>query len=199
MSAANSSGLSESGISTRRVSLTYDNLASPKTDNSKSSRTLARQSRRRVRALPRPGLRIAVKRDVDSVDQHRVYPGHHDADYLAAAIPGGERVVSVEEVFELKFPHPECLKTLCSPRRHELAGTDPSPTCSLFCTFAAKGPGRDQLRVVAQEVSEYAPAQAMSGHQRRVRTRLTVGSARSHRRWLAARRPSGCHAVPRPG
>ena len=57
--------------------------------------------------MPRPGLRIAVKRDVDSVDQHRVYPGHHDADYLAAAIPGGERVVSVEEVFELKFPHPD--------------------------------------------------------------------------------------------
>ena len=26
---------------------------------------------------------------------------------LAAAIPGGERVVSVEEVFELKFPHPD--------------------------------------------------------------------------------------------
>ena len=26
---------------------------------------------------------------------------------LAAAIPGGERVVSVEEVFELRFPHPE--------------------------------------------------------------------------------------------
>jgi len=26
---------------------------------------------------------------------------------LAAAIPGGERVVSVEEVFELRFPHPD--------------------------------------------------------------------------------------------
>jgi pilus assembly protein CpaF len=26
---------------------------------------------------------------------------------LAAAIPGGERVVTVEEVFELQFPHPD--------------------------------------------------------------------------------------------
>src|ERR1700759_2655659 len=26
---------------------------------------------------------------------------------LAAAIPGGERVVSAEEVFELRFPHPD--------------------------------------------------------------------------------------------
>src|ERR1700761_5946298 len=26
---------------------------------------------------------------------------------LAAAIPGGERVVSCEEVFELRFPHPD--------------------------------------------------------------------------------------------
>lgn len=27
---------------------------------------------------------------------------------LAAAIPGGERVVSFEEVFELTFPHAKC-------------------------------------------------------------------------------------------
>ncbi|MEP9364001.1 ATPase, T2SS/T4P/T4SS family [Nocardioides sp. CN2-186] len=27
---------------------------------------------------------------------------------LAAAIPGGDRVVSAEEVFELRFPHPDC-------------------------------------------------------------------------------------------
>jgi pilus assembly protein CpaF len=26
---------------------------------------------------------------------------------LAAAIPGGDRVVSAEEVFELRFPHPD--------------------------------------------------------------------------------------------
>jgi pilus assembly protein CpaF len=26
---------------------------------------------------------------------------------LAAAIPGGERVISAEEVFELRFPHPK--------------------------------------------------------------------------------------------
>ena len=32
---------------------------------------------------------------------------------LAAAIPGGERVVSVEEVFELRFPHPEHARALC--------------------------------------------------------------------------------------
>jgi Flp pilus assembly CpaF family ATPase len=33
---------------------------------------------------------------------------------LAAAIPGGERVVSAEEVFELRFPDPDCTTALCS-------------------------------------------------------------------------------------
>src|SRR6478672_7372164 len=32
---------------------------------------------------------------------------------LAAAIPGGERVISVEEVFELRFPHPDYPRALC--------------------------------------------------------------------------------------
>lgn len=32
---------------------------------------------------------------------------------LAAAIPGGERVVSAEEVWELRFPHPESTWALC--------------------------------------------------------------------------------------
>jgi pilus assembly protein CpaF len=32
---------------------------------------------------------------------------------LAAAIPGGERVVSAEEVFELRFPHPKSSRALC--------------------------------------------------------------------------------------
>lgn len=31
---------------------------------------------------------------------------------LAAAIPGGERVVSAEEVYELRFPHPDCTSAL---------------------------------------------------------------------------------------
>lgn len=32
---------------------------------------------------------------------------------LAAAIPGGDRVVSAEEVFELRFPHPDFTWALC--------------------------------------------------------------------------------------
>jgi pilus assembly protein CpaF len=38
------------------------------------------------------------------------HPGGQDAtllNCLAAAIPGGDRVVSAEEVFELRFPHPD--------------------------------------------------------------------------------------------
>ena len=27
---------------------------------------------------------------------------------LAAAVPGGERVISAEEVYELRFPHANC-------------------------------------------------------------------------------------------
>ena len=52
---------------------------------------------------------------------------------LAAAIPGGERVVSVEEVFELKFPHPDWVPM--QTRQSGLEGTGRDP---------AAGPGQGE-------------------------------------------------------
>jgi pilus assembly protein CpaF len=41
---------------------------------------------------------------------------------LSAAIPGGERVVSVEEVFELRFPHPDWVPMQTRQSGHEGTG-----------------------------------------------------------------------------
>ncbi|MDT9591618.1 ATPase, T2SS/T4P/T4SS family [Nocardioides zeae] len=64
---------------------------------------------------------------------------------LAAAIPGGDRVVSAEEVFELRFPHPECTRgRTCRVRK---AATDhPRRAFADSCHLTPKMPRPEEVR-----------------------------------------------------
>ena len=66
---------------------------------------------------------------------------------LAAAIPGGERVVSVEEVFELRFPHPDWV-----PMQTRQAGLE--------------GTGEITLRDLVKESLRMRPSRLLVGEVR---------------------------------
>ncbi len=66
---------------------------------------------------------------------------------LAAAIPGGERVVSVEEVFELRFPHPDWV-----PMQTRQAGLE--------------GTGEITLRELVKESLRMRPSRLVVGEVR---------------------------------
>ncbi|WP_239456442.1 CpaF family protein [Nocardioides solisilvae] len=66
---------------------------------------------------------------------------------LAAAIPGGERVVSAEEVFELKFPHPDWV-----PMQTRQAGLE--------------GTGEIRLRDLVKESLRMRPSRVIVGEVR---------------------------------
>ena len=66
---------------------------------------------------------------------------------LAAAIPGGERVVSVEEVFELRFPHPDWV-----PMQTRQAGLE--------------GTGEITLRALVKESLRMRPSRLLVGEVR---------------------------------
>lgn len=66
---------------------------------------------------------------------------------LAAAIPGGERVVSVEEVFELRFPHPDWVPL--QTRQSGLEGT-----------------GEIRLRDLVKEALRMRPSRVIVGEVR---------------------------------
>ena len=89
---------------------------------------------------------------------------------LAAAIPGGERVVSAEEVFELRFPHPDWV-----PLQTRQAGLE--------------GTGEIRLRDLVKESLRMRPSRIIVGE---VRVR---GVPRPAAR--AERRPAGHVHAPR--
>lgn len=66
---------------------------------------------------------------------------------LAAAIPGGERVVSAEEVFELRFPHPDWV-----PMQTRQAGLE--------------GTGEIRLRDLVKESLRMRPSRILVGEVR---------------------------------
>ena len=66
---------------------------------------------------------------------------------LSAAIPGGERVVSVEEVFELRFPHPDWV-----PMQTRQAGLE--------------GTGEITLRELVKESLRMRPSRLLVGEVR---------------------------------
>jgi len=66
---------------------------------------------------------------------------------LAAAIPGGERVVSAEEVFELRFPHPDWV-----PMQTRQAGLE--------------GTGEVRLRDLVKEALRMRPSRVIVGEVR---------------------------------
>ncbi|GGD15459.1 CpaF family protein [Nocardioides daphniae] len=66
---------------------------------------------------------------------------------LAAAIPGGERVISAEEVFELKFPHPDWV-----PMQTRQAGLE--------------GTGEIKLRELVKEALRMRPSRVLVGEVR---------------------------------
>lgn len=66
---------------------------------------------------------------------------------LAAAIPGGERVISCEEVFELKFPHPDWV-----PMQTRQAGLE--------------GTGEIRLRDLVKESLRMRPSRVLVGEVR---------------------------------
>lgn len=66
---------------------------------------------------------------------------------LAAAIPGGERVVSAEEVFELRFPHPDWV-----PLQTRQAGLE--------------GTGEIRLRELVKESLRMRPSRIIVGEVR---------------------------------
>ena len=75
---------------------------------------------------------------------------------LAAAIPGGERVVSAEEVFEIRFPHPDWVAM--QTRQEGLEGT-----------------GEIRLRDLVKESLRMRADRRV--HRRRTARRLIVRSA----------------------
>ena len=66
---------------------------------------------------------------------------------LAAAIPGGERVVTAEEVFELRFPHPDWV-----PMQTRQAGLE--------------GTGEIRLRDLVKEALRMRPSRVIVGEVR---------------------------------
>src|SRR5262249_56615585 len=59
---------------------------------------------------------------------------------LAAAIPGGDRVISAEEVFELRFPHPDWVAM--QTRQSGLEGTGEVTPPDLVTESLRHPPGR---------------------------------------------------------
>ena len=66
---------------------------------------------------------------------------------LAAAIPGGDRVISAEEVFELRFPHPDWV-----PMQTRQAGLE--------------GTGEVALRDLVKEALRMRPSRVIVGEVR---------------------------------